>query len=119
MADKGSKVLTEIVKALEIRILKIEKELKSQQDLIKKLVLCISDLTHIVKSLPAKEIKKSMAFKYPLITQETKLDLSTLEDSITRILTADEKIDQFSELSLSDNDDFSLSMDTLDIIESL
>ena len=119
MADKGTKVLNDIVKALDTRIVKIEKELKSQSDLIKKLVLCIADLTQVVKNLPAKEIKKSMAFKYPLITQEIKLDLSTFEDSITRVLTADEKIEQVSELSLSDNDEFSLSMDTLDIIDSL
>jgi hypothetical protein len=119
MADKGTKIVMEIIKTLENRITKIEKELKSQQELVKKLVLCISELTTIIKTLPEKEIRKLMAFKYPLVTQEIKLDLSILEDLSTKLLKPEEKIDQVSELAVSENEEFSLSFDTLEILDIL
>lgn len=118
MADKGQKIVSEIIKSVDTRIVKLEKELKSQQEVIKKLVICINDLSIVVKNLPEKQIKKSMAFKYPFPTKETALDLGP-EVPPSHILVANEKLEQVSELSLSENEEFSLSFDTVDIIENL
>lgn len=118
MADKGQKIVTDIIKAVEGRIVKLEKELKSQQEVIKNLVICINDLSNIVKNLPEKQIRKLIAFKYPFPTREIGIDLGPFEAS-TQILSANEKLEQVSELSVSENEEFSLSIETVEILENL
>ena len=121
MADKGSKIILDIYKILENRITKLEKELKSQQDLVKKLVMCISELNNAVKKLPEKQIRKSMAFRYPFPTKEVNLELSSAEsdDPKSKLISLGIDLDQLSELTFSDNEDFSVSVDTADFLENL
>ena len=121
MADKGSKIVLEIYKVLESRIVKLEKELKSQQDLVKKLVLCMVELTNTVKSLPDKQIKKFMAFKYPFPMKETNLEISSVEseDPKAKMAALGIDLDQLSDLTFAEIEDFSVSMDTAEILETL
>lgn len=121
MADKGSKIVLEVCKVLEKRIVKLEKELKSQQDLVQKLVICISDLNKAVKMLPDKQIRKSMAFRYPFPTKEINLELSSAEseDPKSKLTALGIDLDQLSELTFSDNEEFSVSFDTAEFLENL
>jgi hypothetical protein len=120
MSDKASKIVSDIVKGLEQRIIKIEKELKSQQTLVKKLIICIAELTTIVKTMPEKQIRRSMAFKYPFFTKEFNLDLSALEIEEHKHKTTEmTKELEISELGISESDEFSLSFDTVDCLNSL
>jgi wobble nucleotide-excising tRNase len=121
MVDKGSKIVQDIYKILETRISKLEKELKSQQEVVKKLVICIAELSNAVKKLPDSQLRKSMAFKYPFPTQEINLEISIEDndDTKSQMLSLGLGLDQLSELSISDNEDFSLSMDTVEFLENL
>ncbi|OMJ92051.1 hypothetical protein SteCoe_5255 [Stentor coeruleus] len=121
MAEKGSKIVLDVVKGLEKRIIKLEKELKSQQEIVKKLVICITELSNIVKKIPDKQIRKSMAFKYPFPSQEINLDLThlDLEDTKPKILSISRELEQLSELTVTDSEDFSLSFETVEILDSL
>ena len=120
MADKGSKVLIDVVKVLEKRITKIEKELKSQQDLVKKLILCIAELSNVIKKMPDKQIRRSMAFKYPFPTKDINLDLTNIEiEDVRGKVSPMNKELEISELAISESDEFSLSFDTVEFLDSL
>ena len=121
MADKASKIVLDIYKILETRIIKLEKELKSQQDLVKKLIICMAELNHVVQNIPDKQIRKSMAFRYPFPTKEITLEISSIEseDPKSKMTSLGIDLDQLSELTFSGNEDFSVSLDTAEILENL
>ena len=121
MADKGSKIILDVFKILENRIVKLEKELKAQQDLVKKLVFCIAELSLLVKKFPDKQIRKTMAFKYPFPSSEAKLEISAIEcdDPRPKLMALGIDLDEISELAFSENDEFSISFDTAEFIENL